>query len=292
MAGGKDINDPDAFVLYRYHPSLPAAAIFVALFGISSALHMYQAIRKRALFMVPFIIGGLFETVGYIGRIQSSQDQYELGPFIMQTLLLLVAPALFAASIYMVLGRIILLTNGEPYSLIRRTWLTKIFVTGDILSFLLQGAGGGLMSSGKSDPDKIKLGEHVILVGLFTQIAFFGFFVIAALIFQHRGRAHLAKIGPETPWKRHLTMLYVTSIFILIRSIFRVVEYLQGNAGYLLRHEVFLYIFDAVLMLGVMVALNWVHPGDIARLLKEKDLRGDVVELNRPISEDRNKSYP
>jgi hypothetical protein len=58
-----------------------------------------------------------------------------------QSLLLLLAPALFAASIYMVLGRIILLTDGEAHSLIRARWLTKLFVMGDVLSFLGQSAG-------------------------------------------------------------------------------------------------------------------------------------------------------
>jgi hypothetical protein len=56
----------------------------------------------------------------------------------MQSLLLLVAPALFAASIYIILGRIILLTDGEKHSLIRQKWLTKVFVAGDVLSFLMQ----------------------------------------------------------------------------------------------------------------------------------------------------------
>ena len=59
----------------------------------------------------------------------------------MQSLLILVAPALFAASIYIILGRIILLVDGERYSLVRLKWLTKIFVAGDVLSFLLQGSG-------------------------------------------------------------------------------------------------------------------------------------------------------
>lgn len=66
---------------------------------------------------------------------------WSLGPYIMQTLLLLVSPALFAASIYMILGRIILVTNGESYSPINRVWLTKLFVLGDVFSFLLQAAG-------------------------------------------------------------------------------------------------------------------------------------------------------
>jgi len=54
---------------------------------------------------------------------------------------LLIAPALYAASIYMLLGRIILVTDGESHSLIRNRWLTKIFVTGDVFSFMMQGAG-------------------------------------------------------------------------------------------------------------------------------------------------------
>jgi hypothetical protein len=66
---------------------------------------------------------------------------YKLGPFIIQSLLLLVAPALFAASIYIILGRVILLVDGERYSLIRQRWLTTIFVCGDVFSFLIQGGG-------------------------------------------------------------------------------------------------------------------------------------------------------
>lgn len=41
----------------------------------------------------------------------------------------------------MLLGRIILITDGESHSMIRKRWLTKIFVFGDIASFLMQGAG-------------------------------------------------------------------------------------------------------------------------------------------------------
>jgi hypothetical protein len=55
---------------------------------------------------------------------------------------LLLAPAFFAASIYMVLGRLILLVDGEAHSIIRAKWLTKVFVLGDVVSFLTQSAGG------------------------------------------------------------------------------------------------------------------------------------------------------
>lgn len=262
-----DNNNGGSFVLYRYHPSLAAAAVFVILFALTTGLHIFQTVRKRSWFMTPFIIGGLFEFIGYIGRIMSSNDRYALSPYIMQTLLLLLGPALYAASIYMILGRLILLTGGERYSLVRRTWLTKIFVGGDVMSFMMQSAGGGIMSSGASG---MKTGEKIIIGGLFVQILFFGLFFVTAIIFQIRGKEYLASLSRGIPWKKHLFALYATSILILVRSVFRVIEYIQGNSGYLLRHEVFLYVFDAVLMFAVMTVLNVSHPGDIAILLKQQ----------------------
>ena len=56
-------------------------------------------------------------------------------------MLILVAPALFAASIYMTLGRIIIKLDAQNESLIPVRFLTKIFVVGDVISFLLQCGG-------------------------------------------------------------------------------------------------------------------------------------------------------
>jgi hypothetical protein len=81
--------------------------------------------------------------MGYGARAKSGAESpnWTLGPYIIQAILLLVAPALFAATIYMQLGRIIMLLQGESRAPIRKKWLTKIFVTGDVLSFVLQGGG-------------------------------------------------------------------------------------------------------------------------------------------------------
>ena len=81
----------------------------------------------------------LFEVIGYIGRAASPQRTQALGPYIIQAILLLVAPALFAATIYMTLARIIVQLNAQHQSVIRVELLTKIFVVGDVLSFVLQG---------------------------------------------------------------------------------------------------------------------------------------------------------
>ncbi|KAJ4354222.1 uncharacterized protein N0V89_005956 [Didymosphaeria variabile] len=281
-----DINDTTRFVLYRYVPSLPAAIIFVVLFGLTTFYHIFQVGRKRTWYFIPLAIGGIFEFVGYIGRAQSHFDQWKLGPFIMQSLLLLVAPALFAASIYIILGRIILLTDGEKHSLIRQRWLTKIFVAGDVLSFLVQSSGGGIQAS--KTEGAMKTGEKLIIGGLFLQLAFFGFFVLVAGLFHVR----LQRNGPASgsvdltvlPWKKHLMVLYASSGLILVRSVFRVIEYIMGNAGYLLRHEVFLYIFDAVLMLSVMLIFNWFHPSEITELYHER-IAGEKASHSRDASD-------
>lgn len=94
---------------------------------------------------IPFetLLTETVEFIGYIGRALSASQtpDWTLGPYIMQSVLLLVAPALFAASIYMYLGRLIVLVRGEKFSIIRVGWMTKIFVAGDVLSFLMQSSG-------------------------------------------------------------------------------------------------------------------------------------------------------
>lgn len=239
--------------------------------------------------MLPIIVlTEVVEIVGYIGRALSSKQSpdWTLGPYIMQTLCLLLAPALLAASIYMLLGRIILVLHAESHSILKKKWLTKIFVTGDVMSFLLQGTGmcsgdnrnmkqnsltiypgGGIQSSGSLDG--MKTGERIIIMGLFVQIIFFGFFIIVAGLFDRKLRKYPIPraFDREIPWRKHLNILYATSLLILVRSLFRLVEYIQGNKGYLLRHEVYLYVFDSLLIFIAMVIFNIVHPSEITRFL-------------------------
>ncbi|KAF2626507.1 RTA1-domain-containing protein [Macroventuria anomochaeta] len=294
------LDDPNVWVPYRYHPSQIAAITFVVAFSLTTILHIFQVCKKRTWYFIPLVIGGIFEVLGYIGRILSTNDLWALGPFIMQSLLLLIAPALFAASIYIVLGRIILLVDGEQHSLIRQRWLTKIFVTGDVISFLVQAGGGGIQAAGSLT--LLHAGEKVIVVGLFLQLTFFGFFIIVAGLFHYRfvkSNAHLASryfqgsttqhstkpaqhstiSAHQLPWKRHMHVLYIASGLIMIRSVFRLVEYLQGNNGYLLRHEVYLYIFDALLMLVVMCHFNWVHPAQVTDLYQKRVLERDMYAM-------------
>lgn len=151
-----------SFKYYHYNPSAAAAIIFVLLFLVSTFVHLWQMIRKKTWYFVPFIIGGfckcrqelainfsswltqtLVEWIGYCGRAVSAHESpdWTLPPYMVQSMLLLLGPSFFAASVYMILGRIIRLTDGESHSMLRSRWLTKIFVTGDVFSFMVLSGG-------------------------------------------------------------------------------------------------------------------------------------------------------
>ncbi|KIW03233.1 uncharacterized protein PV09_05455 [Verruconis gallopava] len=260
--------DDTGFKIFRYDPSTAAAVIFTLLFASTTFLHFYQIVRTRTWYFIVFFIGGLCETLGYIGRIVSSTQtpNWTLGPYIINSVLTLVAPTLFAASIYMELGRIVELVDGDVYLFVKRRWLTATFVSGDILSFFMQGAGGGLMAS--QNQSSRDTGSNVIVGGLFIQIIFFSVFVLAAWLFHSRMNRGPTNRSLSVPWKKHMRALYIVSALILVRSIFRVVEFIQGFDGYLIRHEVYIYIFDAALMFIAMVYMNWVHPSEIQMLMR------------------------
>ncbi|KAL6228649.1 RTA1 like protein-domain-containing protein [Aspergillus navahoensis] len=143
----------------------------------------------------------------------------------------------------------------------------SFFVAGDVPSFLLQGAGGSIQSSGNLE--SMKNGEHIIVVGLFVQIFFFGFFTITASHFYWKIKKYPIprSCTPDIPWSKHLHVLHLASFLIMVRPISRLTEYLQGNNGYLCHHEIYLYISDALLMFITMVTFNVVHPQEVGRLL-------------------------
>ncbi|KAF4499652.1 RTM1 [Fusarium agapanthi] len=278
----------DEFKLYHYDPTVAGAVIFTILFLATTLLHSWQLVRGRSWFVIPMTIGGFrkflcflnrttesnilpllqVEVIGYAARAKSGNESpnWTLGPYIIQSIFLLVAPALYAATIYMELGRIILMIDGEGRVLIPKKWMTKIFVTGDVLSFILQGGGGGYQASGTIQ--SLKTGAKIIIGGLFVQLIFFGVFIITAIAFHRAISANpTARSSSGLPWQKHMLTLYIGSFLIMVRSLFRAIEYLQGFDGYVLRHEAFLYIFDACLMFSVMVLFNWFHPSEITEIL-------------------------
>lgn len=192
---------------------------------------------------------------GYISRAISAKSPESLAPFISQSLLILLPPSLYAATIYMLYGRIVHCTKRPDLSTIAPTKVTKIFVIGDVIAFLLQCSGGGLMAiSGMSST-----GQKVIVFGLFFQLLFFGFFLYVSVKFALRIRQTQEGFFGAS-WRTLLHILFLMAALIIFRCVYRVVEFLQGHDGYLISHEVYMYLFDTLPMLIVQVLFHYWRP--------------------------------
>ncbi|KAL5606994.1 uncharacterized protein BROUX77_004187 [Berkeleyomyces rouxiae] len=273
--------------LYKYEPSLATAVIFAIGFLISAALHTYQIFRTRTWFFIPFLLGTIFECIGCVCRGIGSKEtpDWSLGPFVIQSLFLLLGPTFYAASIYMILGRIITLLEAEAYSLVKSTWLTKFFLIGDIISIALQGIGGGKLSNAETEDERSQ-GESLIIGGLIVQVAFFGFFMAVTFIFHRKiKKTPTPKVGRlDNTWHILLMVLYTTSILILIRSAFRLIEYIQGHDGELQSKEYYIYVLDIALMLFASVLLNIFHPSkcfsENAQVQKGRESATQLTDYN------------
>lgn len=138
-----------------------------------------------------------------------------------------------------------------------------------------------MASSSSSNPARAKAGEKVIIGGLAIQLVFFVLFIMVAAEFHRRMKRHPTSeaLLPQCRWEYYLITLYGVSMLILVRSVFRVIEFVEGQAGYIVRHEAFLYGFDASTMLLVMAGLSWSHPGEIGALLRGKMSSDNGFEL-------------
>jgi hypothetical protein len=112
----------------------------------------------------------------------------------------------------------------------------------------------------------MKIGEGVVIAGLFIQVVMFGFFIVTSCVFERRMNRHPeSTVHAFGTWRQTMHMLYGVSALIVVRSVFRIVEYIMGYGGYLLRNEWPLYVFDAVLMSGVMSLFLWRFPSPLPR---------------------------
>lgn len=186
----------------------------------------------------------------------------------------------------MTLGRVILLTGGEARSPVPRRWLTKAFVAGDILCLVVQGGGGGMSTAAALSSSGSELlanaGKGLTIFGLVAQLVIFAGFVGVAGTFHKRLNKWptAGAIAPEEVargWRRVMGALYVVSGLIVVRNAVRVVEYCEGVKGYIITHEAFLYVFDALLMFAAMGVLAWVYPGELSVLIKAGNVGGSAA---------------
>lgn len=126
------------------------------------------------------------------------------------------------------------------------------------------------MGGSRAVPALYNIGNGLVIATLILQLLWFLFFVVVAVMF-HRSMRMVPTLTAQRPdirWQNYLITLYVVSILVMIRSLFRAIEYIEGRTGSLQSTEVFFYIFDSLLMFMAVVYLHWKHPSEIGSLLR------------------------
>lgn len=163
--------------------------------------------------------------------------------FQLQICLLIISPAFISAGIYLTLKHFAL-TFGASWSRLRPAWYTYIFITGDVISLVLQGAGGGLAATADNGSSTQDLGTNLMIAGVVFQVVilfFFGYLLAEYTLRTYRRRDKLSVAATEilrsTKFRLFVVGVMVAYLAIFTRCVYRIPELTSGWGSELMRNE-------------------------------------------------------
>ncbi|GBE84524.1 Sphingoid long-chain base transporter RSB1 [Sparassis crispa] len=282
---------------YGYVPTEWICIVFIALFAVSTFIHVLQALHYRLwwLFATPCLCGAL-EILGWVGRLWSSQDHLSLTPYIIQMSSTIIAPTPLIAANFVILGEIIR-RLGSCYSRLSARWYSRVFVSCDVVALIAQAAGGATAAMAVEDNSNPADGGHVMLGGIVFQMAAITLYMILAteFILRFHYKKPLRKDDSagehsfDSKTKFMLLGLAITNVFIYIRSVYRTIELVDGWDGTIIQTQVYFNVFDAAMITVAMYVLNAMHPGRLlgpAETWKAAIAPTKEIKIPRPESTD------
>ncbi|KAJ7732438.1 RTA1 like protein [Mycena metata] len=261
---------PDSDSLYGYKPTEAVAILFITLYGISTILHIGQAICYRTWWLLPTAaLCGIGELLGWSGRLWISTT--------------ILAPTPLLAASFIIVGRVIQ-RLGPQYSRLTPKWCTysQTFRISDLIALVVQGVGGGMASSA-DDLAGANVGAHVMLGGIVFQLVVIILFSALMFDFVYRYLRDLpVRVGSTAPGaltlrlKIMLAGVAFSTTTLFIRSVYRTIELSGGWNGRIIETEVYFNVLDGGMVVLAIFTLNFAHPGF---LFKQAPTEGKDVEL-------------
>ncbi|KAI0052331.1 RTA1-like protein [Auriscalpium vulgare] len=249
-----DLQNPLGYIASNTLTTVALAAILAVAFT-----HVWCMIKWGAIWMLCMVIGEFTFAGGIATRYVLHTNPDSANVYRAEYLLVILSPCAFIAADYILIGRLSRHLRSGKHLLISPRRITLVFVSSDILTFLVQAIGGGL--SAGSNPDTAKLGSHIFLAGLILQLVSFIFFGIVYFVFIIRVRRHERDewfSDADKPWYNDWRALAagiaVNIVGITIRSFYRVAELSQGYRGSIAQDEKLFYLLDT-LPLWIAVAM-------------------------------------
>ncbi|TFK96680.1 RTA1 like protein-domain-containing protein [Pterulicium gracile] len=250
---------------YGYVPTRSICIFFLAWFGLSTLLHIGQAVQKRRWFMLPTVVlSGIGELIAWYGRFWSSNSPLASDPFMMQIASAVIAPTPLLAALFIIAG-VIIKQLGPCYSRLSPKMYSIVFLTCDLISLVVQAVGGGLAASSDDDP---QMGANIMLGGIIFQtlaIIVFCFFTGEFLLRYIKDKPVSGKTrerGAMYPRLRIFTgAVMLVLLLLFVRAIYRVIELSEGWEGPVITTEWYFNLFDGAMIALAMTVLNVFHPG-------------------------------
>ncbi|KAF9324834.1 hypothetical protein BG006_000198 [Podila minutissima] len=277
-----------------YQPSIAGNIIFGILYFVLGVAFSYHIHVHRSRWAICLPAGAIASAVGFFMRPIIDADDLQLGPFIASNILVIASPSAFLAFNYMLYGRFITaidpkfgnvatnasttilaedgtkqpkgsLRESSKFSFIPPLIVGRIFIISDISTFMVQVVAGSMQGqAGDDNPELANIGDKLFLAAVSVQGLSYCLFTLLLtvalmrLVVDRRSNKSHALEGGMLGLGKQTTFIavgfYISSLFIILRSVYRVVEYTQGHQGYLISHEVYLFILDAaplVLAIGI-----------------------------------------
>ncbi|KAK9843110.1 hypothetical protein WJX74_007151 [Apatococcus lobatus] len=262
--------EQDIYDYYHFQPSRDIAIVALSLYLAVALAILILTIKARSWFMLIPTIVGLLEMGGYACRIRMLSHPLR-GVYIAQQCLLIIPPSFLALIDYIVLGRLVkMIQAAKPptsssYRNLKPKWLTWSFFTVELISLALQGAGAGISSSSDDGPggggNSQTVGRILLIIGLAALVCVIIFF-LTTLIYVSTSPIYRVNAPALKPV---YAGLYITVALLLIRNIFRLIEFGQGWHGGIADHEVYFYVFDGLMMLIWLLVVLPLHFGILLR---------------------------
>jgi hypothetical protein len=192
---------------------------------------------------------------------------------VIQYFFIVCAPVALTAAIYACLYKLARWASSATLSGIgnmwrRPRWILWTFIVADILTTGLQVAGAALIGVAESNQKDPTTANNILLAGLVVQtFSFCGYFVVFGLFLREIGRDRSLRLSKN--FKAFVAALFLASLLILLRTVFRLAETAEGVYGYLMTHEAFFGALEFAPVVIASLVLAAFHPG---RLISSEKL--------------------
>ncbi|KAF5314198.1 hypothetical protein D9758_018842 [Tetrapyrgos nigripes] len=191
---------------------------------------------------------------GFIVRILLHMPDHQTKAILIpEEVLVSCSPAVYLAFNYIVYDRLLRFNIGDRHSLIRPSWIGAVFIFSDVSTFVIQAVGVTMMTNA----DSAENGRNIFKIGVYLQsISYYIFCVFMIRTWWSIRRE--GKYSGQESWWMAFKMLGISSAFIIVRTVYRIVESSTPRGSFIRSHELFLYLLDVLpLFIAISFYIFW-----------------------------------